>query len=69
MFLVIQCPSTIGEEVLYNPFLRTKHPCLLRAAGVVTSDEEEQLNAPDDDLRVRALEELREQKDNFKYIQ
>lgn len=68
-FILLQCPSTIGEELLYNPFLRTKHECLLRAAGIVCADEEEQLNAPSDELRAKALAEIREQKDSFKYIQ
>lgn len=66
---VLQCPSTIGEELLYNPFLRTKHQCTLRAAGLITTDEEEPFEPPSDELRAQALAEIREQKDDFKYIQ
>ncbi|KXJ25892.1 probable hydrolase PNKD [Exaiptasia diaphana] len=56
------CPSTIGEEKLYNPFLRTHVHDVMSAVGVDILPDEQNAN-----LRaVAVLVALRERKDNFK---
>nr|XP_014351324.1 PREDICTED: probable hydrolase PNKD [Latimeria chalumnae] len=55
------CPSTIGEEKSYNPFLRTHLQELHEALGLQ--------HTPDDDFtrfRAQVLEEVRKRKDLFK---
>ncbi|BFY98046.1 hypothetical protein BsWGS_01085 [Bradybaena similaris] len=59
------CPSTIGEEKTYNPFLRTSDESILRAIGMISSGELIQLS---DESRARALNTVREHKDQFKYL-
>ncbi|KAH3706182.1 probable hydrolase PNKD [Dreissena polymorpha] len=63
------CPSTVAEELLYNPFLRTSQASILKVVALTTEDEEEKLGPPSDETRALVLAELREQKDAFKYIQ
>ncbi|KAL4222989.1 hypothetical protein ACF0H5_019030 [Mactra antiquata] len=63
------CPTTIGDELKYNPFLRTDQESILKSLSLQSSDDLTMLVPPDDDNRARILEELRERKDNFKYIQ
>ncbi|XP_052806216.1 probable hydrolase PNKD [Mya arenaria] len=63
------CPSTIEEELQYNPYLRLNKQSILRAVGAISSDETEALGSPSDEVRAQALSELRTQKDGFKYIQ
>lgn len=58
------CPSTIEEERAYNPFLRSGKESVLRSLGII-GDGEFQL--PSDEIRAKALTELRERKDQFKY--
>jgi len=53
-------PSTIGEEKMYNPFLRTDSPELLQELGL---DKEEE----GDERRAKVLACLRERKDKFQY--
>ena len=67
-FYIFQCPSTLKEELTYNPFLRTNEEVILKAAGMITGGEGAEFVAPGDDIRARALKEIRERKDNFKYI-
>ncbi|XP_032242205.2 probable hydrolase PNKD isoform X3 [Nematostella vectensis] len=52
-------PSTIGEEKLYNPFLRT-HLAIVGSAVGFTQDDDVNLRA------VSVLKALRERKNNFK---
>ncbi|XP_072436089.1 probable hydrolase PNKD [Chiloscyllium punctatum] len=56
------CPSTIGEEKEYNPFLRTHSSDLHEALGV-----ERQLDEDWTCFRSRVLEEVRKRKDIFNY--
>lgn len=59
--LALQCPSTLGEERAYNPFLRTHCLALQEALGPgpgPTSD--------DNYSRAQLLEELRRLKDMHK---
>ncbi|XP_057707839.1 probable hydrolase PNKD [Corythoichthys intestinalis] len=54
------CPSTIGDEKAYNPFLRSHCPELHLALGVHQfADEDWTL------FRARVLEELRKRKDHY----
>lgn len=56
-----QCPSTIGEEKEYNPFLRTHCRELHRALGL------QRLSGEDwDSFRARVLKEVRCRKDVYK---
>ncbi|KAM9803219.1 putative hydrolase PNKD [Syngnathus typhle] len=52
------CPSTIGEEKAYNPFLRTHCTDLHLALGVQQMENEDWT-----EFRARILEELRRRKD------
>ncbi|KAM7152903.1 putative thioesterase PNKD isoform 1-T1 [Macrochelys suwanniensis] len=55
------CPSTIGEEKEYNPFLRTHCRELHRALGL------QRLSGEDwDSFRARVLKEVRRRKDLYK---
>lgn len=58
------CPSTIEEELSYNPFLRTREQSILEAAGAMFEGE---FKVPDDMARAQALFEIRQLKDKFKY--
>ncbi|CAG2229261.1 PNKD [Mytilus edulis] len=58
------CPSTMGEELTYNPFLRTKEKTIMVAAGALFEGE---YKVPDDEARAQALFELRQMKDKYKY--
>ncbi|RUS91802.1 hypothetical protein EGW08_000373 [Elysia chlorotica] len=58
------CPSTIEEEKSYNPFMRTAEESILRSLGIVEDGEFQQ---PSNEIRAKALMELRERKDQFKY--
>ncbi|CAL1535830.1 unnamed protein product [Lymnaea stagnalis] len=58
------CPSTIGEEKMYNPFLRTSNEDVLRGLGMIDNGE---FVEPSDESRARALQLIREQKDAFNY--
>ncbi|XP_063407069.1 probable hydrolase PNKD [Mytilus trossulus] len=58
------CPSTMGEELTYNPFLRTKERTIMVAAGALFEGE---YKVPDDESRAQALFELRQMKDKYKY--
>lgn len=51
MFL-FQVPSTIGEEKLYNPFMRVEVPAIMKHAGQSTA--------------VETMHFIRQEKDNFK---
>lgn len=65
-----QVPSTIAEELSYNPFLRTDKDSIVRKLTVAeSSDDTTVLVPPDDEMRAKVLAELREQKDAFKYMQ
>ncbi|NXA32876.1 PNKD hydrolase, partial [Eudromia elegans] len=55
------CPSSLGEERSYNPFLRAHRPELHEALGLARARGE----APDA-FRVRVLAELRRRKDLYK---
>ncbi|NXF92893.1 PNKD hydrolase, partial [Eubucco bourcierii] len=55
------CPSTLGEEQTYNPFLRTHHPELQAAVGLRQGPGEHH-NA----FRARVLKEVRRRKDLYK---
>ncbi|XP_054031713.1 probable hydrolase PNKD [Dryobates pubescens] len=55
------CPSTLGEEQTYNPFLRTHRPELQAALGLCQGPGE-QHNA----FRARVLKEVRRRKDLYK---
>ncbi|XP_030065087.1 probable hydrolase PNKD [Microcaecilia unicolor] len=55
------CPSTLGEEKEYNPFLRTHCQDLHEALGLQQGSEEDWNH-----FRARVLEEVRRRKDLFK---
>ncbi|NXP11421.1 PNKD hydrolase, partial [Thinocorus orbignyianus] len=55
------CPSTLGEEQTYNPFLRTHRPELQAALGLRRGTEEHP-----DAFRARVLKEVRRRKDLYK---
>ncbi|NXY00144.1 PNKD hydrolase, partial [Centropus bengalensis] len=55
------CPSTLGEEQTYNPFLRTHRPELQAALGMQQGSREDP-----DAFRARVLKEVRRRKDLFK---
>ncbi|XP_074857575.1 putative thioesterase PNKD [Carettochelys insculpta] len=55
------CPSTIGEEKEYNPFLRTHCRELHRALGLQPLSDEDW-----DSFRARVLREVRRRKDLYK---
>ncbi|KQK84428.1 ydrolase PNKD [Amazona aestiva] len=57
----ITCPSTLGEEQTYNPFLRTHQPELHAALGL-RQGVGEHPNA----FRARVLKEVRRRKDLYK---
>ncbi|XP_051937475.1 probable hydrolase PNKD [Hippocampus zosterae] len=54
------CPSTIGDEKAYNPFLRSHCTELHLALGLQQLDDEDWTQ-----FRARVLEELRKRKDQF----
>ncbi|KAM9710112.1 putative hydrolase PNKD [Menidia menidia] len=54
------CPSTIGEEKQYNPFLRSQSLELHRALGIQQLQDEDWT-----EFRARVLEELRKRKDLY----
>ncbi|KAK3108599.1 hypothetical protein FSP39_011695 [Pinctada imbricata] len=58
------CPTTLEEELSFNPFLRTKEESVLRAVGMVTDSN---FQTPSNDVRARALAEIRARKDSYKY--
>ncbi|XP_069717401.1 probable hydrolase PNKD isoform X2 [Phaenicophaeus curvirostris] len=55
------CPSTLGEEQTYNPFLRTHQPELQAALGMQQGAREDP-----DAFRARVLKEVRRRKDLYK---
>ncbi|XP_074450880.1 putative thioesterase PNKD isoform X2 [Larus michahellis] len=55
------CPSTLGEEQTYNPFLRTHQPELQAALGLRRGGGEHP-----DAFRARVLKEVRRRKDLYK---
>ncbi|NXI98879.1 PNKD hydrolase, partial [Psophia crepitans] len=55
------CPSTLGEEQTYNPFLRTHRPELQAALGLRGGGGEHP-----DAFRARVLKEVRRRKDLYK---
>ncbi|XP_064926799.1 probable hydrolase PNKD isoform X2 [Columba livia] len=55
------CPSTLGEEQTYNPFLRTHRPELQAALGLQQGGGEHP-----DAFRARVLKEVRRRKDLYK---
>uniref|UniRef100_A0A8D0F4P2 PNKD metallo-beta-lactamase domain containing n=1 Tax=Strix occidentalis caurina TaxID=311401 RepID=A0A8D0F4P2_STROC len=55
------CPSTLGEEQSYNPFLRTHQPELQAALGMRRDGGEHP-----DAFRARVLKEVRRRKDLYK---
>ncbi|NWJ11856.1 PNKD hydrolase, partial [Crypturellus undulatus] len=55
------CPSTLGEEQSYNPFLRTHRRELHEALGLARSSGESR-----DAFRARVLKEVRRRKDLYK---
>ncbi|XP_042640203.1 probable hydrolase PNKD [Tyto alba] len=55
------CPSTLGEEQTYNPFLRTHRPELQAALGLRRGGGEHP-----DAFRARVLKEVRRRKDLYK---
>uniref|UniRef100_A0A8C9NGE6 PNKD metallo-beta-lactamase domain containing n=1 Tax=Serinus canaria TaxID=9135 RepID=A0A8C9NGE6_SERCA len=54
------CPSTLGEEQTYNPFLRTHQPELQEALGLWQAGGEDP-----DAFRARVLKEVRRRKDLY----
>ncbi|NXB04819.1 PNKD hydrolase, partial [Cnemophilus loriae] len=54
------CPSTLGEEQTYNPFLRTHRPELQEALGLSQGGGEDP-----DAFRARVLKEVRRRKDLY----
>lgn len=59
--ILLQCPSTIGEEKQYNPFLRTHIHEVMSAVGIdVLPEQNANLQS------VSVLVALRKRKDNFK---
>ena len=67
-YLLFQCPSTLKEELSYNPFLRTSNEIILKKAGMIPGEDLTEFTSPGDDVRAEALKEIRDQKDKFKYI-
>lgn len=65
---LFQCPSTLGEERLYNPFLRTEDRSLLRTLELLKEEEEEEEASENTPipfgLRVTALKMIRKRKDD-----
>ncbi|XP_064517286.1 probable hydrolase PNKD isoform X2 [Pseudopipra pipra] len=59
-WLAPQCPSTLGEEQTYNPFLRTHRPELQEALGLWQDGGEDP-----DAFRARVLKEVRRRKDLY----
>uniref|UniRef100_A0A8D0HI36 PNKD metallo-beta-lactamase domain containing n=1 Tax=Sphenodon punctatus TaxID=8508 RepID=A0A8D0HI36_SPHPU len=57
----LACPSTIGEERQYNPFLRTHIPQLQEVLGLQRQHDEDL-----DTFRARVLKEVRQRKDVYK---
>ncbi|KAM9380440.1 putative hydrolase PNKD [Phaethornis superciliosus] len=55
------CPSTLGEEQTYNPFLRTHRPELQAVLGLRRGEGEHP-----DAFRARVLKEVRRRKDLYK---
>ena len=66
---MLQCPSTVEEELDYNPFLRTCKESVLKSLGMVEGGQGLEFGIPSDDIRAQALGEMRERKDAYKYIQ
>ena len=60
----LQCPSTIGAEKLYNPFLRTDDKALQVALQINPSSRFKSANQ----LRTFVLAECRARKDVFKDV-
>ncbi|NWX22941.1 PNKD hydrolase, partial [Aegotheles bennettii] len=56
----LQCPSTLGEEQTYNPFLRSHRPELQAALGLRRDGGEHP-----DAFRARVLKEVRRRKDLY----
>ncbi|XP_071941057.1 probable hydrolase PNKD [Antedon mediterranea] len=56
-------PSTLKEEMEYNPFLRTHTESILEIVGLKIDDECKDKEA----IRAKALEELRTRKDKYSY--
>ncbi|NXU53245.1 PNKD hydrolase, partial [Turnix velox] len=56
------CPSTLGEEQIYNPFLQTHRPELQEVLGLQRAQGEHP-----DAFRARVLRELRKRKDLYKH--
>ena len=56
----LQCPSTIGDEKAYNPFLRLHSPELQQALGLQQLKDEDGT-----EFRARVLEALRKHKDAY----
>ena len=64
------CPSTLAEETLYNPFLRTSDTSLLMNIGMISGEDGESIlstSSISSEVRSRALGLIRERKDKFKY--
>ncbi|OWF42569.1 probable hydrolase PNKD [Mizuhopecten yessoensis] len=61
---LVTCPSTIGDEKMYNPFLRTSIESVLKSLGVTWTGP---FQPPTDNVRAQALAEVRRQKDTLKY--
>ena len=63
------CPSTLAEETLYNPFLRTSDSSLLENIGMISKDGQSTFStySINSEVRARALGLIREQKDKYKY--
>lgn len=59
----ITSPSTIAEEKSYNPFLRTKEASLMQSIGFDISEAGSNVN----EIRGKALAEIRHRKDKFCY--
>lgn len=63
---MFQCPCSLREHKLINPFLRTGEIELLRSLGLVTDEEIETNNVEvDEDLRIKALIKIRQRKDEY----
>ena len=61
----LQCPSTIEEEIRYNPFLRTSEPDIIQA--VSTRGQLVFNSEITDETRAKILREIRYRKDTYKY--
>ncbi|XP_078311682.1 putative thioesterase PNKD [Crassostrea virginica] len=59
------CPSTIEEEIRYNPFLRTSEPDIIQA--VSTRGQLVFNSEITDETRAKILREIRYRKDTYKY--